>query len=189
MDEGFAMTMKTIKAEDLYRRIKLGHTVVLLDVRSQSEYDEGHIAGAKLYPLESFRATDIISHVCAPYPMPPTIYITCAFGSEAGKACQLLADAGYEYIMKLEGGMYAWITAGLPLKKEKDNPPVLESLPIHQQMQIAVGSVVAIGALLGTFVNTGFLAFPLLAGAGLMYEGFCGTDYLKETFLKLSRDK
>ena len=59
------MTIKTISPQDLYRRMKLGHNVVLLDVRSQEAYDEGHIIGAHLHPLASFDANNIIDKICA----------------------------------------------------------------------------------------------------------------------------
>ena len=187
------MTIKTISPQDLYRRIKLGHNVALFDVRSQDEYEEGHIMGASLYPLKSFNndMANILQKIHLSYSVPPTIYVICASGSEAGEACQYLADTGYEYIIKLEGGMHAWITAGLPVirRKIKEKPPLLPSLHITQQIQIAVGLVVTIGTLLGTFVNTGFLAISFLAGVGFTYEGLFGTDYLKQALLKMFWNK
>lgn len=183
------MTIKTISPKDLHRHIKLGHNVVLLDVRPQDEYDEGHIIGASLCPLKDFNVENIIQKVHRLYPTPPTIYVTCASGSESREACQHLADAGYEYIMKLEGGMEAWITAGLPVKKTKENPPLFQPLHINQQMQIIIGSIVTIGTLLGTLVNTGFLAIPFLVGVGFIYEGLFGTDYVNQALLKISWNK
>lgn len=179
------MTIKTISPQDLYRHIKLGHNVVLLDVRSQEEFDEGHIVGADLHPLESFDAQDIIHKICTPYPYPPTIYITCASGSEGIKACQHLADAGYEYIVNLEEGMSAWITAGLPTKKtgeelvplELTSHSILHPMETKQQMELLIGSIIAIGTLLGTFINPGFLAIPFVVGVGFAYKALFGMDH------------
>jgi rhodanese-related sulfurtransferase len=180
------MTIKTISPQDLYRHIKLGHNVVLLDVRSQEEYDEGHIAGADLHPLASFDAHKIIDKICAPYPFPPTIYVTCASGTEAMEACQQLAEAGYEYIINLEEGMFGWITAGLPIKRtmEEDEPlelmphSTLELLKTKQQVELVIGSIIAIGTLLGTFMNPGFLAIPFVVGVGFTYKALFGADHL-----------
>lgn len=187
------MAIKTISPQDLYRRIKLGHNVALFDIRSQEEYEESHIMGANLYPLKSFNnnTVNILQKVHLSYAVSPTIYVICASGSEAGEACQHLADDGYEYIIKLEGGMRAWITAGLPVirQKIKEKPPLLQPLRMNQQIQIAVGIVVTIGTLLGTFVNTGFLAIPFLAGVGFTYEGLFETDYLKQVLLKMFWNK
>lgn len=187
------MAIKTISPQDLYRRIKLGHNVALFDVRSPDEYEEGHIMGASLHPLKSFNnnTAHIIQKVRFSYPTPPTIYVICASGSEAVEACQHLTDAGYEYVIKLEGGMCAWITAGLPVIRRKvtEKPPLRQPLRMNQQIQIAVGIVVTIGTLLGTFVNTGFLAISFLAGVGFTYEGLFGTDYLKQALLKMFWNK
>lgn len=180
------MTIKTITPKDLYRRMKLGHNVVLLDVRTQNEFEEGHISGAMSYPLESFNAEAVIHKISPPFPTPPTIYVTCASDSQSTKACKRLADAGYEYIIMVEGGIRAWRGAGLPIKRIKENVLLFQPLQIRQQIQVVVGSLVILGTLLGTFVNPGFLAISLLAGTGLAYEGLFGTDYLKQALLKMS---
>lgn len=183
------MGIKTISPQDLYRRIKLGHNVVLLDVRSKRDYEEGHIMGASLHPLEFFNAANIIHKVCAPFPTLPTIYVVCASGSDSMKACQHLANAGYDYIINLEGGMRAWAMEGLPLKTIKEKLPCLpvrEPVQVNQKMEIMIGSIMSVATLLGTFVNVGFLAIPFLVGVGFIYEGLFGTDYLKQTLLRPS---
>lgn len=180
------MTIKSITPQDLYRRMKLGHNVVLVDIRTQREYEKSHISGATMYPLEEFNAPALIHKVCVPFPDLPTIYITDASGSKAPEACKLLADEGYEYIIMLEGGMRAWTAKQLPTKKVNRTPSPHQLISLKQQMQITVGAVVTVGTLLGTFVNTGFLAITLFAGIGYIYEGIFGTEYLKEALLKMS---
>jgi rhodanese-related sulfurtransferase len=179
------MTIKSITALDLYRRLKLGHNVVLVDIRTQREFEKGHIPGATMYPLEEFNAKELIHKVCVPFPDLPTIYVTGASGSKAEEACQRLADEGYEYIIMLEGGMRAWTRANLPTNKIKETPLPHQLINLKQQMQIAVGIVVTLGTLLGTFVNTGFLSISLLAGIGYIYEGLFETEYLKDVLLKM----
>lgn len=180
------MSIKSISPQDLYRRMKLGHNVILIDVRAQSEFEKGHIPGATLYPLNMFDAQALIHKVRIPFPTPPTIYVACHSGSQSIEACKMLADAGYEYIVILEGGMRAWKAAGLPTYRLAVKPSDPQPLNIRQQMQIAVGAIVILGTLLGTFVNTGFLAISLLAGIGYAYEGLYGTHYLKDALLKMS---
>lgn len=183
------MSFKTITPHDLYRRMKLGHNVIIVDIRSQREYANGHIPGATYYPIELFDAKALIHKACVPFPDKPTIYITCANGSKSRDACQRLADEGYEYITLLQGGMKAWNTAGLPLNKIYLPPSAELPLKLKQQILILFGFVVTVGTLLGTFVNTGFLAISLVAGIGAIYEGIFGTDYLKEWLLKRSWNK
>lgn len=177
--------MKTISPQDLYRRLKLGHNAVLLDVRPQSDYEHQHIIGALSCPFITFDAETIMSNVCMAYPTPPTLYVISAADVEADEASQQLAEAGYEYVMKLDGGMEGWATLGLPVKKPFEKASFFQSLPIAQQLHIGMGGVVALGTLLGTFANPGFFAIPFLAGMGCIYEGIFGTDYMKKALLKM----
>ena len=179
------MSVKTITPQDLYRRMKLGHNVIVIDIRSPREYQKGHIPGATSYPLDDFDVEMLIHKVCVPFPTKPTIYITCATGQKSPEACQLLEKAGYEYITKVEGGMKAWLKQGLPRNIIKPDPSQVQHISMRQQIQITVGTIVVLGTLLGTLVNTGFLAISLLAGVGYVYEGIFGTDYLKQTLLKM----
>jgi rhodanese-related sulfurtransferase len=179
------MSIKTITAQDLYRRLKLGHNVILIDIRSEQDYHRGHIPGATSYPLEGFDAQALIHKVCVPFPTKPTIYITCDSGKKSFEACEHLAQQGYEFIIRVDGGMKAWRQAKLPLQKIVLTDPSLIPINLPQQMQISVGSLVVLGTLLGTLVNTGFLAISLLVGAGYIYEAIYETDYLKQILLKM----
>jgi rhodanese-related sulfurtransferase len=183
------MSITTITPHDLYRRMKLGHNVIIVDIRSQYEFAKGHIPGATFYPLEIFDADALIHKACVPFPDKPTIYVCCANGSKSQEACQLLADEGYEYIVFLKGGMKAWNSSGLPLNKIYLPPSAHQHLQLKQQSLIAIGLTVTVGTLLGTFVNVGFLAICLIAGIGAIYEGLFGTDYIKQALLKMSWNK
>lgn len=177
------LDIKTITAQDLYRRMKLGHNVVLIDVRTTREFERKHIAGSTTYPLEGFNAQALINRVRAPFPTLPTLYLICSTGALSREAAKRLADANYEYITIVDGGMKAWNKERLPTIKRESIPTTVHSLEIRQQMQLAVGLAVTLGTLLGTFVNTGFLGISLLAGVGYAYEGIFGTDYLKQFLL------
>lgn len=174
------MSIKTITPHDLYKHMQLGHKVILWDVRTPSEYEEVHIMGSELVPLETLDPETLLRKIKAIYPTLPTIYITCASGTRAEGACKHLVAAGYEYLVQLEGGTTAWEAAGLPVERKKMKPNLV------QQMQMITGGIVTLGTLLGTFVNTGFLAIPLLVGAGLIYAGFTQQCYLMELLKTVS---
>lgn len=82
----------------------------LLDVRQPEEYREGHIAGARLIPLN-----ELASRMGE---LPPSreIVCVCRSGSRSGVAARQLTAAGLA-AANLRGGMLAWKGAGLPLKK------------------------------------------------------------------------
>jgi hypothetical protein len=54
-------------------------------------------------------------------------------------------------------------------------------LPLMRQVQITVGFVSAIGAVLALLISSWFAVIPLLAGCGLLFAGltgFCGLALL-----------
>ncbi|HRH81938.1 MAG TPA: rhodanese-like domain-containing protein [Thiobacillaceae bacterium] len=86
---------------------------VVLDVREQSEWVDGHIAKAKHVPLGQLknRLADLEKHKAKP------IIAVCRTGNRSGSACGLLRKAGFENVHNLAGGMVAWEQAGLPKEK------------------------------------------------------------------------
>lgn len=78
-----------------------GHVIV--DVRRQDEYDEGHIPGAVLIPNESITDKQ-------PEQLPDlnqVILIYCRSGRRSKEASQKLADLGYTNIYEF-GGINTW---------------------------------------------------------------------------------
>ena len=55
-------TVPSLTAQEVYTKIQAGEPVVLLDVREKEEYEQGHIAEAKLLPrgLLEFRIGEVI---------------------------------------------------------------------------------------------------------------------------------
>ena len=78
-----------------------GHIIV--DVRRQDEYDEGHIPGAILIPNE--RITDK-----KPAELPALdqiILVYCRSGNRSAQAAKKLADLGYKNVYDF-GGIMSW---------------------------------------------------------------------------------
>ena len=78
-----------------------GHVIV--DVRSQDEYDAGHIPGAILIPNESIGTEQ-------PKELPDLdqiILVYCRSGNRSKQASQKLADMGYTYVDEF-GGINDW---------------------------------------------------------------------------------
>ena len=75
---------------------------LLLDVRTQSEYDSGHIKGALLIPhSELSRRLDEIAEY-------DRILVYCAAGNRSVAASQILIEAGFGEVNDLAGGYSAW---------------------------------------------------------------------------------
>ncbi len=74
---------------------------VVLDVRQPTEYEEGHIPGAKLIPLP-----DLDSRLDEIDPEKSTI-VYCALGGRSRVAAQMLSDKGFS-VIDLMGGFKGW---------------------------------------------------------------------------------
>jgi rhodanese-related sulfurtransferase len=101
-----------LNAADAKARIDSKQPLVILDVRQPDEYRAGHIAGAKLIPLNELprRVSEL--------PEDTDILCVCRSGSRSGTAVGQLTRAGYTAI-NLQGGMISWQSAGYPVKKGK----------------------------------------------------------------------
>lgn len=77
---------------------------LLLDVRTQEEYDKGHIEGAVLIPHNKLadRLGEIEGY--------DKMLVYCASGNRSVTASQILINAGYREVYNLKGGFSAWQT-------------------------------------------------------------------------------
>ena len=74
---------------------------VILDVRSQEEYDEGHIDGAVLIPIDELRARYNELDSTKSY------VVYCGVGYRAYNSCLFLKAHGYK-VKNMSGGMRAY---------------------------------------------------------------------------------
>ncbi len=88
---------------------------VVVDVRENSEYAEGHILDAHHMPLGSLakRADELKKAGDRP------LLVVCRSGKRSAFGCTTLRKQGYEKIYNLKGGMIAWQNANLPVSRER----------------------------------------------------------------------
>jgi rhodanese-related sulfurtransferase len=90
-----AVLEHTSDSLDTVRANLKGQKAVLLDVRDRDEWDEGHLADAKLLPLGQLRkpnADELLQSV----PRDKIVYTHCARGKRALDAGQILKAKGYD---------------------------------------------------------------------------------------------
>ena len=87
---------------------------LILDVRENKEYSEGHIINSVHIPLSSLktRMNDIEKYKTK------KIIVACRSGHRSSQACANLKKEGFEQIFNLGGGVMAWESANLPLIKK-----------------------------------------------------------------------
>ena len=90
-------------------------SVVVLDVRTASEFSEGYIQGAILIDQNQ---SDFVEKAKAALPTEKTIAIYCRSGRRSANAAGKLADEGYKCV-NLKGGIIAWKEANMPVTTDK----------------------------------------------------------------------
>lgn len=155
------MTLKTVDAKEARRLIEAG--AVLVDIREPDEHAREHIAGAQSAPvstlpgraLETNGAQQIIFH--------------CRSGARTASNAARLSQAAPCEAYLLEGGLEAWKKAGLPVRTDRSQP-----LEIMRQVQLAAGSLIVLGVVLGAFISPWFYLLSGFVGAGLVFAGATG---------------
>lgn len=89
--------------------IKEKKNLQLIDVRTAGEYADGHLAGAKLIPVQEIAKR--LSEIDKSKP----VLLYCRSGHRSGNALKILQDKGYTEAKHIEGGITAWQAAGLPV--------------------------------------------------------------------------
>ncbi|WP_448810478.1 rhodanese-like domain-containing protein [Agromyces bauzanensis] len=104
-----------VSADDAAKELA-DDTAVLIDVRQVDEWDHGHIDGSVATPrglLEFIADPTSPRHKARLDPAKRTI-VVCASGARAALAAATLKSMGYDDVAVLEGGIKAWMAAGLP---------------------------------------------------------------------------
>ncbi|MEA5002278.1 MAG: rhodanese-like domain-containing protein [Christensenella sp.] len=93
-----------ITAQELKQKLDDNTNFLLVDVRTPGEYDEGHIPGAILLPV------DIIDDGCTALlpDLAAEIVLYCRSGMRSKKALKKLSAIGYTNLTDLKGGIMDW---------------------------------------------------------------------------------
>jgi rhodanese-related sulfurtransferase len=97
-----------ISSEELAAYLAEEKDFVLLDIRTEAEYEAGHIRGAQWLPrgkLE-YSIQELVKDPDA------RIVLYCRTGGRSGLATATLADMGYTQVVDLDGGFKSWVELG-----------------------------------------------------------------------------
>ncbi len=101
--EGSTSVFEKIDSEAALKLMSEVSDYRLIDVRTKEEFDDGHIKGAELMPLDELEslAKDKLTD------LDQTIILYCRSGNRSGQASELLKNLGYTKIYDL-GGIIDW---------------------------------------------------------------------------------
>lgn len=92
----------TLTPEAAKARLDENPDAILLDVRTQEEYDGGHIPSAVCFPNE-----DILPELPLPFEKDAEILVYCRSGRRSAQAAEKLAGMGYAHVSDF-GGIQDW---------------------------------------------------------------------------------
>lgn len=159
-------TMSPISPEGAAALMRAG--AVLVDIRERDEHAREKIADARHH------AVSVIDRKHPARPGDSVLIFHCKSGARTRQYAERIASACPTGIATyiLDGGIDAWKKAGLPVVLDRSQP-----ISTMRQVQIAAGSLVLLGVILGVTVSPGFYALSGFVGAGLVFagiSGFCG---------------
>jgi hydroxyacylglutathione hydrolase len=100
-----------ITALELHQRLADGEAIDVVDVRTDSEFDEGHVAGSR-----HIMGGYLPKHLAELSTDEPLAMI-CRTGNRSTMAASVLARAGFRNVVNVTGGMRGWQGAGLPVER------------------------------------------------------------------------
>lgn len=91
--------------EDWVSKYKSDEKAVVLDVRTEDEFNEGYIANAINIDIHSGQEfIDAIENL----DKNNNYYVYCRSGMRSAKACEIMNQLGFENAYNLEGGITEW---------------------------------------------------------------------------------
>jgi rhodanese-related sulfurtransferase len=157
--------LKTITPAEAARLLR-EDGATLVDVREPDEHARERIPGARNLPLSRLEEAELAVHQGRP------VLFHCRSGARTEGNAQRLAAriGGVCEAFIVEGGLDAWKRAGLPVAEDRRQP-----LELMRQVQIAAGSLVLLGVVLGALASPWFHGLAGFVGAGLVFAGVTGT--------------
>ena len=99
--------------DEIKERIASGEEVNLVDVREESEWEEGHLPGA-VHLSKGIIERDIEEHF-PDYSVEIVLY--CGGGYRSALATDNVQKMGYSNVISMDGGFRGWTDAGYPLEE------------------------------------------------------------------------
>jgi rhodanese-related sulfurtransferase len=108
--------VSTVTPSQLSALLDTGEEIVLVDVRTDEEYEALHARGAVHVPLHTFTWKELQTQIKRHgLPEDEPVYILCQHGARATRACEKALEEGADKVHVVTGGTVAWAQEGLPV--------------------------------------------------------------------------
>lgn len=97
-----------VNVDEAYERYKAGE--LILDVRTLEEWEDYHIPGTTLIPLDELK--DRVDEV----PRDQNVVVVCRTGIRSQEGRDILLEAGFTKVTSMNAGVSNWRAAGYPIE-------------------------------------------------------------------------
>lgn len=113
-EEGFKISsLPQMSVHDLKSKLDKRAVRHIVDVRTEAEWNSGHIEGAEHLVLTEMLLKGVS------LPKNEEIIVTCRVGYRGNIAASYLQQQGFSKVGNLAGGMKAWANTGFPVQNQK----------------------------------------------------------------------
>lgn len=173
------MTLRSVDARTLKTWLDKNEAV-LVDVREPYEAAASSIEGSHLVPLGQLSKSEL------PDFKGRKLVVYCKRGIRGVIGCQhLLKEDRHLPVYNLEGGINAWVNAGLPVASPAAQAPARAA--IDGRVKLVAGLLAIGGGVLGYSVDPGYFFLPVAAGADLILSALTGSSPLAQIVAILPR--
>ena len=90
---------------------------IVVDLRKQDEFNNGHILNSKNVPVDQFsdREKELETYKTR------TVILCCNMGNDSPRIARILNQKGFENVYCLKGGIQSWRSASLPLNRDNES--------------------------------------------------------------------
>ncbi len=99
-------TYRTISAAEAKSIMESDSSLLILDVRSNVEYESSHLKDAVNVPLQNLTSRLV------EFDKNAAILVYCGSGQRSSQACTILVERGFTKVFNIQGGIAAWREAG-----------------------------------------------------------------------------
>ena len=119
----------SISPAEVYEIITNDEDYIILDVRTQDEYNEGHLDKALLIPV------DDLEKVVDELPKEKPIIVYCRSGVRSRKAAEILVENGFSKVYDM-GGILGWQEEGFPVIIEEGAVSAIEFITVDEAYEV-----------------------------------------------------
>ena len=177
------MSVSSINSTEFIQMQRTGKVTLCVDVRTPAEYSGGFCVESKNLPLDQINPELLVQLIKdSTLTDNQPVYLMCQAGKRAQMAADKLKGKLNNPLVVIEGGMNA-----IPEDLVKAHKKAI--LPLDRQTQIAIGSLVLLSMIIGTFINPAGYGLAAFVGCGLIFAGLSGTCLLGMLVAKMPWNK